>query len=332
MKIKKNKHYPLVYLPYVLLAITLFVAACSKTAPKNVTDNQKEGLKETGKRCPSGDKWPVDLCDTMGKGWIFCDDFESEELLDERYFDYDDSQGGFSLEDSVGRGGSKGMRAVFDKGEVSAGNLKLAFGRHEIESIGQQAVANGQNFDEIYWHMDLCHEAGWSGGGGHKLFRSTTLLEGWGQGHIAHIWSMGGDDHHYLGMDPATGIDEEGTLASTRYNDWDNLRWLGSHMGEKPLFNSEFVGHWYSIEAHVKLNTPGKSDGIFEFWIDGELQARRDDYNWHGNWNDNPDNYGINAIFIENYWNDPGSVQKQERYFDNFVVSTKRIGNLRKSQ
>jgi len=31
--------------------------------------------------------------------------------------------------------------------------------------------------------------------------------------------------------------------------------------------------------------------------------------------------YGVNAVYFENYWN-AGSVASQERYFDNIVVST----------
>jgi len=45
------------------------------------------------------------------------------------------------------------------------------------------------------------------------------------------------------------------------------------------------------------------------------------------NFVDSYTDYGINAIFIENYWNS-GSPKEQQRYFDNFVVSTKRIGCL----
>lgn len=35
--------------------------------------------------------------------------------------------------------------------------------------------------------------------------------------------------------------------------------------------------------------------------------------------------YGINAVYLENYWNE-GAPQPQERDFDNFVVSTSPIG------
>jgi hypothetical protein len=72
---------------------------------------------------------------------------------------------------------------------------------------------------------------------------------------------------------------------------------------------------------HVKLNDPGQSNGLCEFWIDGNLEARRDNLNFVGTYTD----YAINAVFFENYWNS-GSIKEQERYFDNIVVSTQPIG------
>lgn len=42
---------------------------------------------------------------------------------------------------------------------------------------------------------------------------------------------------------------------------------------------------------------------------------------WHGAVSE----YGINTVFLEHYWNG-GAPRAQERYFDNFVVSTQRIG------
>jgi hypothetical protein len=141
---------------------------------------------------------------------------------------------------------------------------------------------------------------------------------------IAHLWS-GGPGDAYLLIDPASGISSDGTLKSTRYNDFSNLRWLGNKKGKLPLFSDDLVGRWFCIEAHVKLNTPGKSDGVFEYWIDDELQVRSDQLNWHGDWNSDPNNTMINAVFFENYWN-AGSPRTQERYFDNMVISTRRIG------
>ncbi|HEX5436668.1 MAG TPA: hypothetical protein VFW98_05895, partial [Gemmatimonadaceae bacterium] len=66
---------------------------------------------------------------------------------------------------------------------------------------------------------------------------------------------------------------------------------------------------------------PGQSNGSFELWIDGALEAQETTLNWLGSYSD----YGINAVFFENYWN-KGSPVAQDRYFDDLVVSTKRIG------
>jgi hypothetical protein len=69
------------------------------------------------------------------------------------------------------------------------------------------------------------------------------------------------------------------------------------------------------------LNDPGQSNGIQEFWIDGALEARRQDLNFVMSYA----GYAINAVFFENHWN-TGSPKLQERYFDNIVVSTRPIG------
>lgn len=137
---------------------------------------------------------------------------------------------------------------------------------------------------------------------------------------IAHHWS-GGAGHHFLVLDPASGTDEAGNLRTTTYNDFANLRWLGVATGTTPLFDSAHVGQWYCIEAHVRLNDAGQANGVFEFWVNGNLEARRSNLNWLGSYGA----YGINAVFLENYWNN-GAPKAQERYFDNFVLSTQPIG------
>jgi hypothetical protein len=134
------------------------------------------------------------------------------------------------------------------------------------------------------------------------------------------VWS-GTTNPSVLTLDPASGTDEAGNLVTTTYNDFDNLRWLGIARGTTPIFDSAHVGNWYCVEVRARLNDPLQSNGVFEMWIDEQLDAQRTGLNWLGAF----DLYGINALFLENYWNE-GSPQAQERYFDNFVVSTQRIG------
>ena len=260
-------------------------------------------------------------CNTVSEGTIFCDDFESETPLSDRYFEYDDNSGDFVRVAKVGKGGSAGMRVVWQQGETGAGSLKKSFGRTPDAYIGKQAAFPEKDFKEIYWRIDIKRQAGWLGGGADKLTRAIVFAESsWSEGMMAHIWSA----DNFLVLDPASGIDESGTLKSTKYNDFANLRWLGSKKGTTDLFSDANADKWYCVIAHAKLNTPGLSDGVFEFWIDDKLQAGSYNLNWHGNWNADPKNYMINAVLFENYWNS-GSPKLQERYFDNILISSKPI-------
>jgi hypothetical protein len=106
-------------------------------------------------------------------------------------------------------------------------------------------------------------------------------------------------------------------------DDFAHMRWLGSNASATALFAAPVLGTWTCIEAHAKLNTAGQADGVFELFFNGTLQASRHGMNWVGNYSE----FGFNTVMVENYWNE-GSVQKQSRFIDNLVVSTKRIGCL----
>ncbi|HEV8544643.1 MAG TPA: hypothetical protein VGR78_19810 [Verrucomicrobiae bacterium] len=251
---------------------------------------------------------------------IFQDDFRQTPVVP-RYFEYDASKGSFvwTVEDGLrgpGLGPEPGvMRCQFEKGQVSAGSLKVVFGRNPFN----RGARRTESFREIYWRVYVQHEAGWEGNPA-KLARATSMAgSDWSQGLIAHVWGGKGE---VLCIDPATGI-RNGQKMTTRYNDFQNLKWLGLRNGQTPIFSASESGRWVCVESHVRLNTPGKEDGVFELWVDGKMEAARTDLNWHGDWQE----YAINAVFLENYWND-GSGKRQARWFDNFVVSTAPIGPI----
>lgn len=257
-------------------------------------------------------------CSSAAAAWIWCDDFEQNRLPS--YFEYDERNGSFTRTAGVGVDGSSAMRVRFAAGQVEAGSLKLAFGR--TPSAYFDAVDAGvTRHRDIYWRLYVRNAPDWTGGGGGKLSRATSFAgSNWQQAMIAHLWS-GGSGGNHLAIDPASGTDAQGNLRTTGYNDFDNLRWLGARTGETALFSSTNVGDWYCVEAHVRLNDAGQSNGVFEYWIDGRSEARASSLNWVGSYAE----YGINAVFLENHWND-GAPRAQERYLDNFVVSTERIG------
>ena len=137
------------------------------------------------------------------------------------------------------------------------------------------------------------------------------------------MWSGNKDDTlDLLLLDPVSGTDETGALLPYESGSiGEGARWLGIKRGTTPLFDVGHIGAWYCVEVHARLNDAGLSNGEFEFWIDGNLEARRDGMNWVGSFAQ----FGINTISLDNYWND-GAPKDQERYLDNFVVSTERIG------
>ena len=71
----------------------------------------------------------------------------------------------------------------------------------------------------------------------------------------------------------------------------------------------------------MKLNSSDQANGVQEYWIDGHLEVRDASLNFVRDYTE----YGINAIFFENYWSS-GSPIQQARFFDNMVVSTQPIG------
>lgn len=66
-----------------------------------------------------------------------------------------------------------------------------------------------------------------------------------------------------------------------------------------PIHANSESGYWVLVECRARLNTPGLSDGIQQLWIDGRLECERQNLNFRGNYTA----HGINAVFIEAYWN-----------------------------
>ena len=242
---------------------------------------------------------------------IWYDDFSTKK-------NYMESSGVIDYNSNFGiHGGS--MEAGFDKGDVEGkGNRKVMFGDFPAN---ENVVRKGEQFDEIYWRIYVKHESGWEGAPA-KMSRATSIVSNgqWRQAMISHVWSGKGNT---LTLDPARGVDgQTDRVKTTHYNDFDNLTWLGNSPASNYLISAtRESGYWVLVESMAKLNTPGKSDGFCRLWIDGRLEAERKNLNFRGSYTA----HGINAVFLESYWND-GAVKTENRWFDNFVVSTKPIG------
>jgi len=241
---------------------------------------------------------------------IWYDDFSGEKS-------YLESTGGLDNSESFGKTGSS-MKAGFRQGDVAGeGNRKVAFGDFPDGSV---VVRRNRHFDEIFWRFYVNHQYGWQGAPG-KMTRATSIVsENWQQSMIVHVWSGEGNS---ITLDPASGVyGQTDSIRTTKYNDFDNLSWLGN----KPesafqISSASESGYWVLVEAAVKLNTPGLSDGSCRLWIDGIADGERNNLNFRGSYI----KHGINAVFLESYWNS-GAVKTESRWFDNFVVSLKPVG------
>ncbi|HHI81067.1 MAG TPA: hypothetical protein ENK02_13960 [Planctomycetes bacterium] len=240
---------------------------------------------------------------------IWYDDFDGKPI------DYAEGKSPLDSKVAFGRRG-RSLLMHYPKGSRGIGNRKVFFG--DSPAYRNKVVRPGERFDEVYWRIYVKHQYGWEGGPA-KMSRATSLVNNrWAQAMIAHVWSGASPS---LTLDPATGV--RGARVVTRhYNDFKRLKWLGNRPVSKfPIHATSESGYWVLVESRAKLNTPGKSDGINQLWIDGRLECERRNLNFRGSYK----GHGINAVFLEAYWNQ-GSPKTQSRWFDNFVISTKAIG------
>ncbi|HLY76203.1 MAG TPA: hypothetical protein VKU80_19035 [Planctomycetota bacterium] len=245
---------------------------------------------------------------------IWYDSFDGPDSTQDAYFDLAPANAKRSDQQALG-GAGRSMELFYGKGKQGTGNRKILFG----DSPFGKPLRKGEKFTEIYWRHYVKHQKGWTGDPA-KMSRATGFVsDSWNQAFILHVWGSGTT----LTLDPARGV-RDGKVVTTKYNDFPNLKWLGnSPSGKFPVHSSEEAGRWICIEAHLKLNTPGKADGLAELWVDGVLDAERRGMDYRGSY----DAHTINAVFLEAYWND-GSPVDQYRWYDDFVVSTKPIGPI----
>jgi hypothetical protein len=160
-------------------------------------------------------------------------------------------------------------------------------------------------------------------------------------------WTLRGSFGTPMGSsDPAPGYIPLGTYAyhgamNSAYGDGWNWTPDGTDLHLlKP-------GSWYAIEQHVKVNTPGKADGIFEVWIDGHKVLRRADVVLRADPNKTPRSYpnGKPVPADQWYWV-PGNMGIYKlwanlyhggttptkgtlvAHWANFVVATRYIGPM----
>jgi hypothetical protein len=259
-------------------------------------------------------------CGAPPAAWLWCDGFTTSKLA--QYVRYDSAKGRFTRV-QVTADSNWVMEARFPARGKNVGFLWAAVGRTPLRPNGVDSL----RLNEVFWRVYVWYDSSWSGGAGGRLVTTSLIARPSGSEAMAAMVRAAGRDTasmQRLAIDPATGTDRTGTVRTRHYDDFTNLVYLGVARGTAPVTTPSRLAHWQCIEGHVRLNSPGTADGVFELWVDTLLQARRQNLQWVGPRFDTRQ-YGIDNVALENLWIE-GAPKPQVRRFDNFVVSRNRVG------
>ncbi|MCD6498642.1 MAG: hypothetical protein J7M25_10135 [Deltaproteobacteria bacterium] len=228
--------------------------------------------------------------------WLWCDDFEDGASITDKYPDY--STNGMTVTDQDALSGTHSLQQHYDAGQVDAGWISFFYG----DTLGHDY---GPVRQAIYMRWYHKFEAGFEGLPP-KMARITSIGPGWNKRMGVHCW-----------------IEEDQISADVHAPDSTQANssgWLAIQHSGFSYADPNNIGRWVCIEMYVKANTPGQTDGEYTFWVDGQRVIHQTSVDLVGS-----TDYHFNNAMLDCYWND-GSPKAQNRYYDNFVVSTERIG------
>jgi hypothetical protein len=224
--------------------------------------------------------------------WLWCDGFESGDALTVNYQDV--STNGMSEVTGEAFEGTHSLRQTYTQGQVDAGWI---------------IRVNNSGFpDHVFMRWYHKFEAGFQGFPPKMARIRNRLRSGdWSSPYAVHCW---------LETDGVLALD----VAATNSTQANSAGWLPIARTSFSFANAKNIGRWICFEMEVKLNTPGAADGLYRLWADDSLIVQRTNVDLRGSLTNK-----INELMLDCYWNG-GSPKAQSRYYDNFVISTQKIG------
>ena len=210
----------------------------------------------------------------------------------------------------------KALRVKIAKGSTGALNTLFKFKKE-----------TGEEPDEIYFRYYLRLGANWNQtlqGGKMPGISGTYGVAGWGGRKVngTNGWSARGSfglsipKHNPLG-----GLHPLGTYcyhADMKGTYGDIWGWHNDYRGF--LENNR----WYSIEQYLKMNTPGKKDGVLRAWVDGRIAFQKQDIRFR-----HVDKLKIEQIWMNVYHGGTKpSPYDQHLFIDNVVIARQYIGPI----
>ncbi len=194
----------------------------------------------------------------------------------------------------------------YSGGKGSSG-LRHFIGSGNVNNSGSTAIYFNTPQRELWVRWYIRFEKGWTWSG----LKEFKMLYFYTDGSLAPYFNFPwGDNNVRLYTQGGGGTDESCT----------NCGWQTLYGG------TASDGSWHAFEVHLKLNNPGTTDGIFEFWIDGVRKIGNTNVNYTGA--GNPTGFvrfelGDNG---SNFWPTPGCHPVD--YDDVAISNTGYIGPL----
>ena len=209
----------------------------------------------------------------------------------------------------------------FEPFQNKALRIKVSKGGHYGASIEYNFKnKTGSEPEEIYFRYYLRFGSDWNPGRGGKLpgISGTYNRGGWGgrPSNGRNGWSARGQFNGQKDGKTPTGFYCYHADMKGRYgNGWI---WQKDKLGY--LENNR----WYCIEQYVRMNTPGKNDGVLRGWVDGKPAFEKTDVRMR-----DVSDLKIERIWINIYHGGTWTAENDDHLFiDNVVIAKKYIGPM----
>ena len=223
--------------------------------------------------------------------WLWFDSFESSDAIKKKYQDV--SMSGISITTADALQGERSLCQHYNIGQVDAG---------WIIHVSNQGFPS--HLFMRWYHKFENGFIGFPPKMARMRYRPRT--GDWNSQFELNCW-----------IDKGLVVADVKALNSTQAN---SAGWLAKTTSKFSFNDNKNIGRWVCFEVELFLNSPGKTDGAYRIWADDSLIVELMNVDLRGS-----KNYLVNEVMLDGYWN-AGSPKEQNRYYDNFVISTKRIG------
>lgn len=188
----------------------------------------------------------------------------------------------------------------------------------------------GADVEEVYLRYYVRFGDTWKANDNGKLpgiagtYTSESYFGGWGGRRTTgeNGWSARGFFMKSIeGNNPLSGQVPVGNYiyhVNQKYSYGDTVVWDGQRPGILER------NKWYAIEQYVKINTPGKNDGVLKTWIDGIPAYEKNDIQFRG---ENAEHIKIDRVWMNIYHGGKAAIEQTSyAYIDNVVIAKNYIG------